>query len=175
MIRTFGKDRPKVHKTAFVHESAEVIGKVTLGEKASVFPLCVLRGDIEGITVGARSNIQDLTVIHTRDDYPAVIGKEVTIGHHAMIHGARIGDGVLVGMGAIVMEARIGKGSIIAAGTLVPAGKIIPPNSLVVGSPGRVVRKVTAAERKHVVMGVRRYLEKTEVHRTDSKVIVRRK
>jgi len=173
MIRTFGDRKPRIHKTAFVHESAEIIGKVTLGEKASVYPLCVLRGDIEGIVIGARSNIQDLTVIHTRDDCPTVIGKEVTIGHHVMIHGARIGDGVLVGMGAIVMEATIGKGSIIAAGALVTGGKKIPPNSLVVGSPGRVIRKVTPAERKHVVMGMRRYLKNTEIHRKDSKIITR--
>jgi carbonic anhydrase/acetyltransferase-like protein (isoleucine patch superfamily) len=171
LIRTFGKHKPRVPKSAFVHESAEVIGKVSLGEKASVYPLCVLRGDIEKITVGARSNIQDLTVIHTRDDFPTVIGKEVTVGHHCMIHGARIGDRCLIGMGAIVMEARVGAGSIIAAGALVPAGKTIPANSLVVGSPGRVVRKVKPSERRHVMMGVRRYLTNTEIHRKRSLVV----
>lgn len=171
MIRTFGTHAPKVHKSAFVHDSAEVIGKVSLGERASVLPLCVLRGDIERIVVGARSNVQDLTVIHTRDGHPTILGKEVTVGHHVMLHGSRIGDRCLIGMGAIVMESEIGAGSIVAAGALVPGGKKIPPNSLVVGSPGRVIRKVTAAERRHVLAGMRRYLKIVEIHRKRSRVL----
>ncbi|OIO07794.1 MAG: hypothetical protein AUJ52_09480 [Elusimicrobia bacterium CG1_02_63_36] len=171
MIRSFGRHAPRVHKSAFVHESAEVIGKVSLGERASVLPLCVLRGDIDRIVVGARSNIQDLTVIHTRDACPTVIGKEVTVGHQVMLHGARIGDLCLIGMGAIVMESVIGAGSIVAAGALIPGGKTIPPGSLVVGSPGRVIRQVTAAERRRVLAGMRRYLKIIEVHRRDSRVI----
>jgi carbonic anhydrase/acetyltransferase-like protein (isoleucine patch superfamily) len=173
MIRTFGRHVPKVHPKAFVHESAEVIGMVTLKAQASIYPHCSVRGDVDRIVIGERSNIQDLTMIHTRDDHPTVIGKEVTVGHHVVLHGCRIGDRCLIGMGAIVMETTIGKGSLVAAGSLVLAGTKIPPNSLVMGSPAKVVRKVTAKERQHILYGIKSYLQKTEIHRKKSKVVAR--
>lgn len=168
MIRTFGPHVPKIHPTAFVHSSAEVIGKVELGRQASIYPLCSVRGDVEKIVIGDRSNLQDLCVIHTRDGHPAVIGKEVTVGHGVLLHGCKIGDRVLVGMGAVVMEADIGAGSLVAAGALVLAGFKAPPNSLILGSPAKVARKVTAAERAHILAGMRSYLKMTEVHRSHS-------
>ena len=130
-----------------------------------------MRGDVEKITIGERSNIQDLTVVHTRDNTPTVIGKEVTVGHSVILHGCRIGDRCLIGMGAIVMETTIGAGSLIAAGSLVLGGMRIPPNSLVIGSPAKVVRKVTEKERKHILYGMRSYLQKKEHHRKSSNVV----
>src|SRR5258707_467045 len=127
MIRSFEGDRPRLHPTAFVHDSAEVIGRVVLAEGTSVWPGCVLRGDIDRIVVGAGTNIQDLTVIHTRDGFPTLVGKGVTVGHRATLHGARIGDLCLIGMGAIVMEATVGPRCLIGAGALITAGMKVPP------------------------------------------------
>ena len=104
MIRSFSGKAPRIHPKAFVHDSAEVIGKVTLAEDASVFPGCVMRGDIDEIRIGARTNIQDLTVIHPRHGSPTIVGKGVTVGHRAVLHGCRLGDRVLVGMGAAAEE-----------------------------------------------------------------------
>ncbi len=146
MIRSFAGSRPKLHPTAFVHDSAELIGKVALAEGASVWPGCVLRGDIDKISIGAGSNVQDLTVIHTREGHPTIVGKGVTVGHRAILHGCRVGDRTLVGMGAIIMEATVGARCLIGAGALITAGMKIPPESLVLGAPAKVVRKLKPAE-----------------------------
>lgn len=171
MIRTFGPHAPRIHRSAFVHDSAELIGKVELKARASVWPLCVLRGDIDRIVIGARSNIQDLTVIHTRDGRPALIGAGVTVGHRAVLHGCRIGDGCLIGMGAVVMEAVIGKESLVAAGALVPAGMRVPDGSLVLGAPAKVRRALSAAERRELRAGARAYLAKAAEHRLRSRIV----
>ena len=157
MIRSFDGVRPRLHPTAFVHDSAEVIGRVVLGAGASVWPGCVLRGDIDRIVVGAGSNIQDLTVIHTRDGAPTLVGKGVTVGHRATLHGCRVGDLTLVGMGAIVMEATIGARCLIGAGALITAGMKIPPNSLVLGAPAKVVRKLKPEELRMLAASERSY------------------
>lgn len=140
MIRTFDGSTPQIHPSALVHDSAEVIGRVRLGPKASVWPLAVLRGDIAAIDIGGGTNIQDMSVVHTREGCPAVIGRRVTVGHGAVIHGARIADDCLIGMGAIVMESRIGRCSVVGAGAVVPKGMDIPPRSLVLGCPAKVVK-----------------------------------
>lgn len=170
MIRTFEKTSPKIDKTAFVHDSAEIIGDVTLGPRASIWPHAVLRGDVTSIRVGARSNLQDCAVVHGRDGHPAVIGKGVTVGHSAIVHGARVGDYCLVGMGAIVMEAEIGRECLIGAGAMVPAGMKVPPRSLVLGMPAKVVRTLKPDE----VAGLHRseagYVALADAHRRGSKV-----
>jgi len=171
MIRSFSGRVPKIHPKAFVHDSAEVIGKVTLGAEASVFPGCVLRGDIDEIKIGARTNIQDLVVIHTRDGQPAILGKGVTVGHRAVLHGCRIGDRVLVGMGAVVMEATIGARTLIGAGALVPAGAKIPSGVLVLGSPAKVVRKLRPEELKMLVSSEKMYVALARAHKTSSNVV----
>lgn len=171
MIRSFSGRAPKIHPKAFVHDSAEVIGKVTLGEDASVFPGCVLRGDIDEIKVGARSNIQDLTVIHTRNGQPTIIGKGVTVGHRAVLHGCRLGDQVLVGMGAIIMEATVGARTLIGAGALIPAGAKIPSGVLVLGSPGKVVRKLRPEELRMLGESERMYVALSRRHKADSRVV----
>ena len=171
MIRSFSGRAPKIHPKAFVHDSAEVIGKVSLGEDASVFPGCVLRGDIDEIKVGARSNIQDLTVIHTRNGQPTIIGKGVTVGHRAVLHGCRLGDQVLVGMGAIIMEATVGARTLIGAGALIPAGAKIPSGVLVLGSPGKVVRKLRPEELRMLGESERMYVALSRRHKTASRVV----
>ncbi len=168
MIRTFGHHRPRVHPTAFVHDSAEVIGKVTLAKGSSVWPLCVLRGDEEPISVGPESNIQDLSVIHTRTGHPTVLGKAVTVGHRVVLHGCRIGDGALIGMGAVVMEARIGRECLVGAGAVVPPGFNAPPRRLILGVPARVARPLSSAELRGMKAGMEEYLRLSRVHRTAS-------
>jgi carbonic anhydrase/acetyltransferase-like protein (isoleucine patch superfamily) len=157
MIRSFDGSRPKLHPTAFVHDSAELIGRVTLGEGSSVWPGCVLRGDIREISIGAGTNVQDLTVIHTREGHPTVVGKGVTVGHRVILHGCRIGDRTLVGMGAIIMEATVGARCLIGAGALITAGMKIPAGSLVLGAPAKVVRRLRPEELKMLAGSERSY------------------
>lgn len=171
MIRSFSGRAPKIDRTAFVHDSAEVIGKVTLGKEASVFPGCVLRGDIDEIKIGARTNIQDLTVIHTREGHPTVVGKGVTVGHRAVLHGCRVGDQALIGMGAVVMESVIGARSLVGAGAVVMAGKKFPSGVLIVGAPARVVRKLTKAELAMLADSERSYVALAKKHASASKVV----
>jgi carbonic anhydrase/acetyltransferase-like protein (isoleucine patch superfamily) len=157
MIRSFDGSRPKIHSSAFVHDSAELIGRVALDEGASVWPGCVLRGDIDRIRIGAGSNVQDLTVIHTREGRPTLVGKGVTVGHRAILHGCRIGDRTLVGMGAVIMEATVGARCLIGAGALITAGMKIPAESLVLGAPAKVVRKLKPAELRMLADSERSY------------------
>ncbi|MEK7384671.1 MAG: gamma carbonic anhydrase family protein [Elusimicrobiota bacterium] len=171
MKRSLDGTAPRAHPTAFVHDSAELIGRVTLGAGASVWPGCVLRGDIDRIVVGAGSNIQDLSVIHTRDGRPTLIGKNVTVGHRAILHGCRIGDAVLIGMGAIVMEATIGARTIIGAGALVPSGARIPSGVLAFGSPARVVRKLRPQELRMLAASAREYRALARKHVRTSRVL----
>ena len=138
MIVPHRKRWPKIHETAFVAPSADIIGEVEIGEKSSVWFQCVLRGDVSPIKIGSRSNIQDHTMIHaTRQLSQTVIGDEVTVGHRVTLHGCKIGNRVLVGMGAIILDnAEIGDECIVGAGALVTKNTIIPPRSLVIGAPG---------------------------------------
>lgn len=145
MIRPFKSIWPVVDPTAYVDQSAQVIGDVTLGPESSVWMNVVIRGDVHHIRIGARTNIQDLTLIHVmRDAHPTVIGDEVTVGHSAVIHGTTIEDRVLIGMGAVLLNGvHVGHDSIVAAGTLITEGTVIPPRSLVMGRPGRVKRTLS--------------------------------
>lgn len=171
MLRTFASFAPKLHASAFVHDSAELIGKVTLEREASVWPGCVLRGDIDRIVVGARANVQDLTVIHTRDGHPTIIGPGVTVGHRVILHGCRIGARALIGMGAIIMEAEIGARCLIGAGALIPAGMKIPPGVLVLGAPGKVVRKLRPDELRMLAESERDYVARAKRHAAESRPV----
>jgi carbonic anhydrase/acetyltransferase-like protein (isoleucine patch superfamily) len=148
MIRAYRGVLPTIASSAYVDESAQVIGDVVIGEESSVWMTVVMRGDVNLIRMGTRSNIQDGTIVHVmRGTHPTVIGDEVTIGHAAVIHGCTIEERVLIGMGAIVLNgAVVGRGSIVAAGALVPEGAQIPPRSLVMGSPAKVRRALTDEE-----------------------------
>lgn len=151
---------------AFVHEAAEVIGRVRLGERASVWPRAVIRGDTEDIAIGDETNVQDGAVLHADPGMPCRLGARVTVGHLACVHGCLVGDDVLVGMGAILMNgARIGAESIVGAGAVVPEGAEVPPGSMVLGIPGRVVRPLTADERAGLSGSAARYVELIEAHR----------
>ena len=151
---------PRIHPTAYIDDSAQVIGDVEIGEQSSVWMTVVIRGDVHQIRIGCRSNVQDGTIVHVmKDTHATVIGDDVTIGHAAVVHGCTIEDRCLIGMGAILLNgARIGSGSIVAAGTLVVEGMQVPPRSLVMGSPGKVKRGLTDAEVDEIQMYADRYV-----------------
>ncbi len=152
--------KPTVHPTAFVAPGAVVIGDVTLGEESSVWYHTVLRADINAIKIGPRSNIQDGCVIHLADDFGTHVGELVTVGHKAILHACTVADEVLVGMGAIVLDgAEIGARSIIGAGALVTQHKKIPPGSLVLGSPAKVVRQLDLQEQQSIRHWAEKYVE----------------
>ena len=148
MLRPYRSVYPTIHASAFVDSSAQVIGDVHLGSESSVWMNVVVRGDVNAIRIGARTNLQDLTLVHVmRDTHPAIIGDDVTVGHSAIVHGCTIEDRCLIGMGAILLNGcRIGTGSIVAAGTLVPEDFVVPPGSMVMGLPGKVRRALTTEE-----------------------------
>lgn len=157
---------PTIHPTAFVHPRAVVLGDVTLGAHASVWPTAVLRGDSDRIVVGAETNVQDGSVLHADHGLPALVGARVAIGHRAIVHGAVVEDGCLIGMGSVVLNgARVGAGSIIGAGAVVTEGMQIPPGSLVLGVPARVVKQVTPQMQARIAATVDVYLELQEQHR----------
>src|SRR5918996_370906 len=143
MLRPFRSVHPTVDPSAFVDVSAQVIGDVHIGAESSVWMNVVIRGDVHYIRIGARTNIQDGTIVHVmRNTHPTVIGNDVTIGHGAVVHGTTIEDRCLIGMGAILLNGcRVGTGSIVAAGALVPEGMVIPPGSMVIGMPAKVRRQ----------------------------------
>ncbi len=157
---------PRIHPTAFVVPNATVIGDVSLGEESSVWFSAVLRGDINRIVIGARTNIQDNVVVHLSDDYPAIIGELVTVGHSAIVHACTIDDEVLVGMGAIILDgAEIGARSIIGANALVTVGKKIPPGSLVYGSPARVMSQLSLGEQAGIKKWALKYVQNSQYFR----------
>lgn len=149
---------PKTAPNAFVHKTAVLTGNVTLGENASVWPCAVLRADIAAITVGDNSNIQDNACVHVNYNCPAVIGKGVTVGHGAVVHGSKIGDNCLIGMNAVVLESEIGPNCLIGAGSVVTAGKSIPSGSLVMGVPAKVVRELSEDEINSMLQNAREYV-----------------
>jgi carbonic anhydrase/acetyltransferase-like protein (isoleucine patch superfamily) len=161
MIRPHRGRLPRVHPTAYIDDSAQVIGDVDIGEESSVWMSVVIRGDVHRIRIGRRSNVQDGTVIHVmKDTHPTTIGDEVTIGHAAIVHGCTIEDRCLIGMGAILLNgATIAADSIVAAGTLVVEGMAVPPRSLVMGSPAKVKRELTDAEVAEIRMYADRYVK----------------
>jgi len=167
MIYSLKDWKPKIAPTAYIHESSVIIGRVTIGDKASVWPLAALRGDVDEIIIGDESNVQDCCALHVNFDSPLVLGKGVTVGHSVVLHGCKIGDHCLVGMNAVVMESEIGENCIIAAGTLIPAGKKIPSGSLVMGSPGKVVRALSPDEIKSLIKSKDVYLELAEVFKKE--------
>ena len=148
MLRTFRGIRPTVDPSAYVDESAQVIGDVHIGSESSVWMNAVIRGDVNAIRIGARTNVQDGAVIHVQTGtHPTTVGDEVTIGHGAIVHGCTIEDRCLVGMGAILLNGvRVGAESIVAAGSLLPENFQVPPRSLVMGSPAKVRRQLTDAD-----------------------------
>ncbi len=157
---------PAIHPTAFVAPGADLIGDVALAEESSVWFQTVLRGDINRIVIGPRSNVQDGAVVHLADDYGTFVGELVTVGHKAILHACTIADEVLVGMGAIILDgAEIGARSIIGAGALVTGGRKIPPGSLVLGSPAKVVRTLSLEEQGGIRVWAEKYVALSRAYR----------
>ena len=163
MIYDLKKNVPEINADSWVAPNAIIIGKVKLEKNSSIWFNAVLRGDIEKIVIGENSNIQDGSVLHTDPGCPLTVGKGVTVGHMVMLHGCEIFDDTLIGIGSTILnKAKIGKNCIIGANTLVTENKVIPDNSLVLGSPGKVIRKVTDDEIKVICENAKHYVENSK-------------
>jgi carbonic anhydrase/acetyltransferase-like protein (isoleucine patch superfamily) len=165
VLRPYRGHLPRVHPAAYVDDSAQVIGDVEIGDESSVWMCVVIRGDVQRIRIGRRTNVQDGTVVHVmKDTHPTIIGDNVTIGHAAVVHGCTVEDQCLIGMGAILLNgAHVGAQSIVAAGTLLTEGMKVPSRSLVMGSPGKVKRLLTHAE----ITDIQAYADRYVSYRLD--------
>jgi len=165
-LRTFKGRSPRVHASCFVEDSAQLVGDVELGEASSVWFNCVLRGDVHAIRIGRRTNIQDLSLVHvTGERFGTTIGDDVTVGHHVTLHGCTLGNRILIGMGAILLDgSSVADDAMVAAGALVTPGTHIPSGMLALGSPARVVRPLTEAERAFLVISARNYVRTAADH-----------
>jgi gamma-carbonic anhydrase len=169
LIRSYRGRTPQIAPSAYIDPQAVIIGDVVIGEDSSVWPCAVVRGDVHYIRIGARTNIQDGSVLHVmRDTNALVLGDEVTVGHSVTLHGCRIESRCLIGMGSIILNgAVIGAGSIIAAGTLVPERTVVPPGSLMMGQPAKLRRSLTAEDLASIDAYSRRYVEYKETYRAE--------
>jgi carbonic anhydrase/acetyltransferase-like protein (isoleucine patch superfamily) len=171
-IYQLGDDVPRIAATAWVADNAQVIGRVELADDASVWYGAVLRGDNDRITIGARSNVQDGSVLHADAGFPLTLGADVTVGHQAMLHGCTVGDGSLIGIQAVVLNgARIGRNSLVGAGAVVTEGKEFPDGSLILGAPAKAVRSVSPEQVERLRFGALHYVENAERHRRQLKRI----
>lgn len=174
MIYQLGEDTPQIHESVFVAASADVMGKVILKEHSSVWFNAVIRGDCDVIEVGKRSNVQDGAVLHADPGQPLKIGEDVTIGHQAMVHCREIGDRTLVGIQAVILDgAIVGSDCLIGANALVKAGAVIPDGSMVVGSPGKVIRQTDENMRAFLLAGATMYVQKAGNMRSDLREVKR--
>ena len=171
-IYQIGDDAPQLAPTAFVADSAQVMGRVRMAENSSVWYGAVLRGDADWITLGARCNVQDGSVLHTDPGFPLTLGDDVSIGHQVMLHGCTIGDGSLIGIQAVILNgAKIGKNCLVGAGAVVTEGKEFPDNSLILGSPAKVVRELSPEQAARVKHAALHYVDNAQRHRTQLKKI----
>jgi carbonic anhydrase/acetyltransferase-like protein (isoleucine patch superfamily) len=155
-----------IDSSAYVAPNATIMGRVEIGAEASVWFGCVLRGDNEPIVIGARTNVQDLSVIHTDEGIPCTLGAGVTVGHRAVLHGATVGDGALIGIGAIVLNAaRVGEQAMVGAGAVVTEGQVIPARHLALGVPAKVVRELSDEEVERLQAAAAHYVGRAEVLR----------
>lgn len=160
MLVNLDGHQPRVGQRVFIAPNATLIGQCEIKDDVSIWFQSVLRGDLEPIIIGERSNIQDGSVLHTDPGYPCIIGRDVTVGHGCIVHGAVVADRALIGMGAIVLTgAKIGEGALVAAGALVPEGREIPAGWLAMGTPAKPIRELTAAEKERMEKGVMHYLD----------------
>jgi len=157
---------PTIHPSAFVAPTAAVLGEVTLEAQSSVWYQAVLRADLAPIVIGAQSNVQDGTIVHVDTGIPCMVGKRVGVGHRVILHGCTVEDDSLIGMGAVLLNrVRIGTGSVVAAGAVIPEGMVVPPRSLVMGVPGRIVRPVDGELTQRIAATWARYVELAREHR----------
>ncbi|MCL5780298.1 anhydrase [Desulforamulus profundi] len=170
MILPYLEHSPKIHASAYIAPGAVVVGRVDLQENVSIWYNSVVRGDVDRVSIGRGTNIQDGCLLHQNEGVPLVIGEEVTVGHGAILHGCTIGDGCLIGMGAIILTgAKIGPEALIGAGSVVKEGQEIPPGVLAVGSPARVIRSLSDEERSGLRESARHYRMMAEQHRANAK------
>ena len=169
-IRPYRGKQPQIAASAYIDPAAVVIGDVVIGEDSSVWPCTVVRGDVHYIRIGARTNIQDGCVLHVmRDEWPLILGDDVTIGHSVTLHGCTIESRCLVGMGAVILNGVVvGNGSIVAAGALLTERTVIPPGSLVMGSPGKVKRALSEIDKASIDAYAKRYVEYKNIYRSES-------
>ncbi|MGH9746951.1 MAG: gamma carbonic anhydrase family protein [Candidatus Acidiferrales bacterium] len=170
MLRTYRGRAPKIDATAYIDTQAVIIGDVIVGADSSVWPCVVIRGDVNYIRIGSRTNVQDGSVLHVmRDTHPLILGDNVTIGHGVVLHGCTVESRCLIGMGSIILNgAKIGAGSIVAAGTLVPEGTEVPPGSLFMGHPGKFRRSLTDADQDSIDAYAQRYVEYKESYKSET-------
>jgi carbonic anhydrase/acetyltransferase-like protein (isoleucine patch superfamily) len=173
-IYRVGEKTPQLADSVWIAPNATVSGDVRLAENVSIWWNAVLRGDNDPITIGVNTNIQDGSVLHTDEGIPLTLGRDITVGHMVMLHGCTVGDGSLIGMGSILLNgATIGKNCLIGAGSLIPEGKSIPDRSLVVGSPGRVVRELTDEDIARIAYSARHYVLNAQRYRQQLQEITR--
>ena len=166
-LYSLGGISPRIAPSAYVAPNASVIGKASLADNSSVWFGATLRGDNELISIGANSNVQDGTVMHTDMGYPLVLGAHVTVGHQAMLHGCTIGDGSLIGIQAVVMNAAVvGKGCLVGAGAVLTEGKVFADGTLILGAPGKVVRDLTEEERANLLESAANYAARAAYYRS---------
>lgn len=169
MLRSYRGRRPKVAGSAYIDESAQVIGDVEIGERASVWPNVTIRADLAPVRIGDETNIQDNSALHEDFETPTIIGKRVVVGHSCTVHGCEIGDDCLIGMGSIILNnAKIGQESLVAAGSLVLQGQQIPPRSLVMGSPAKVKRELTDEEVEKIRVNAQHYVQRGQEYLEES-------
>jgi gamma-carbonic anhydrase len=168
-IRPFGGKSPQIAASAYIDPAAVIIGDVVIGEDSSVWPMSVVRGDVHTIRIGSRTNIQDGCVLHVmRDEYALALGDDVTVGHSVTLHGCTIESRVLIGMGCVILNgAVVGSNSIVAAGTLITERTVIPPGSLVMGSPGKVKRTLTAIDQHSIERYAERYVSYKNIYKNE--------
>ena len=155
-----------IHPTAFIASTAAVMGDVSLGEEASIWYHAVVRGDMAPIVIGAHTNIQDGTIVHVDAGVPCTVGRRVAVGHRVILHGCTVGDDCLIAMGSVLLNGvAIGAGSVVAAGAVIPEGMEVPPRSLVMGVPGRIVRQVDSALAERVASTWKHYVKEARAHR----------
>ncbi len=168
MIRSFKGIEPQIHETAYVAESAQIIGDVVLEKNASIWDNAVLRGDVGKIVVGENSNVQDVSAVHNTEGLPVIIGKNVTIGHRVVLHSCAIGDNSLIGMGAVILDnVKIGKNCLIGAGALVTPNTEIPDGSLVMGMPAKVVKPLSEAQIEGNIKNAEEYVSLSAIYRVE--------
>jgi len=168
-IRSYRGKRPTIANSAYIDAASVIVGDVVIGEDSSIWPLVVVRGDVNYIRIGARTNIQDGSILHVmKDEYPLILGDDITVGHSVTLHGCTIESRCLIGMRATILNGVVvGEGSIIAAGTLLTERTVIPPRSLVVGSPGKIKRQLTAIDQATIDRYAQRYVEYKEIYRNE--------
>ncbi len=167
MIYPYKDKHPSIHETAFIADYVTITGDVTIGPESTIWFNTVIRGDVAPTIIGSKVSIQDLSCLHQSPNNPLIIEDEVTIGHQVTLHSCTIRKGALIGMGSIILDgAEVGEGAFIGAGSLVPPGKKIPPNSLAMGSPAKVVRELTDADKVDVQRIIREYVEKGQYYKS---------